>query len=543
MLPPMLSRILYKLQTTIMGGAIIVGTASVVSRLIGLLRDRLLASTFGAGDTLDVYYAAFRLPDFIFNILVLGALSSSFIPVFLDYWCRDKSSQESQQQAWKITNSVLNLILIGLIVVGGLMALFAPQLTELIAPGFSPDKQAETAQLTRIMLLSIVFFGLSNVVSGVLNSFRKFFAYSLAPIMYNLGIIFGIMVLVPQWGKPGLAIGVVMGALAHLLVQLPAVFKSGYRYRWIIDTTHAGVKKIGKLMVPRAFGLAVVQINQIVINVIASTLRTGSVAIFNLANNLQSFPIGVFGVSLAVSSFPVFSKAFAEKDTQGFVFHFSETFRRVLFFIIPASVAILLLRAQIVRLILGAGQFDWTDTVLTAQTLGLFSISLFAQSLIPMLARSFYAFQNTKTPVIISLISMAVNVVLGYWLSQRWGISGLAMAFSFASVLNMLLLLATLRVTIGYLDDNRILRSVFKIMVGSAALGFVIQWLKYVIAPVVDMQTFWGVFAQTAGSLIVGIIIYLVVTMLLQSDEIEVVRKWLAKARVQFFNNSNRTDE
>jgi len=534
----MFKKLLHQLQTTILGGAIIVGTASVVSRLIGLLRDRLLASSFGAGDALDVYYAAFRLPDFVFNILVLGALSSSFIPVFLEYWHRNKDNPESDQEAWRITNSVLNVILVGLIILGGIMFIFAPQLMSLIAPGFTPEKQAETATLTRIMLASIIFFGLSNVISGVLNSFSRFFAYSLAPIMYNLGIIFGILVLVPYWSTKGLAYGVVLGALAHLLVQLPAVYRAGFRYRWVFDTVHQGVRKIWKLMVPRAIGLAVVQINQMVINIIASTLRSGSVAVFNLANNLQSFPISVFGISLAISSFPVFSRAFAEKNTQSFVFHFSETFRRILFMIIPVSVIILLLRAQVVRLILGAGEFDWSDTISTAQSLGLFSLSLFAQSLIPMLARSFYAFQNTRTPVLISIVSMVINIGLGIILSQSWGISGLTLAFSVASIINMLLLLVMLRVKIGYLDDNRIVRSTFKIVFASAALAIVIQRIKYFIAPMVDMQTFWGIFIQTVVAAIVGVLVYLVVAIVLQSEEVGVIRRWLVNAKNQLFNHS-----
>ncbi|MDD5567527.1 MAG: murein biosynthesis integral membrane protein MurJ [Patescibacteria group bacterium] len=533
----MLKKLFQKLETTIVGGAIVVGAASVLSRLVGLLRDRLLASSFGAGDTLDVYYAAFRLPDFIFNILVLGALSSSFIPIFLEYWYREKDKPEAERVAWRITNSVLNLIVVGLVILGAIMFVLAPFLMGIIAPGFSAAKQADTVNLTRLMLISIVFFGISNVMSGVLNSFRRFFAYSLAPIMYNLGIIFGIYVLVPAWGVRGLALGVVFGSLLHLLVQLPAVRRTGYRYQWIFDTAHAGVRKIGKLMVPRALGLGVVQLNQVVINVIASTLRSGSVAIFNLANNLQSFPISVFGVSLAISSFPVFSKAFAEQDRPGFVYHFSQTFRRVLFLIIPVSVVILILRAQIVRLILGAGEFNWTDTIFTAQTLGIFSLSLFAQSLIPVLARSFYAFQNTKTPVIISVIAMVLNIVLGILLSRSWGISGLAFAFSISSIVNMLLLLVTLRVAVGDLDDSLIIRSTFKILVCSTAMGFVIQRMKYFIAPLVDMQTFYGVLTQTLAAVGIGAFVYLVVAIILQCEEIEIIRHWLIKARIQLFGS------
>lgn len=537
----MLKKILFRLETTILGGAIIVGLASVLSRLVGLIRDRLLASTFGAGEVLDVYYAAFRLPDFIFNIFVLGALSASFIPVFLDYWHRDQAQPEAGRQTWTMTNSLLNLIALTLIILGGLMWVFTPQLMGLIAPGFSPEKKAATALLTRIMLVSIVFFGVSNVLSGILNSFRRFFIYSLAPIMYNLGIIFGILVLAPHWGVKGLAYGVVVGSFAHLVVQWPAVRRVGYQYRWIFDTAHAGVRKIGRLMIPRALSLGVVQINQVVINILASNLGTGSVAVFNLANNLQSFPISVFGISLAISSFPVFSKAWAENDRDGFVRHYSETFRRILFLIIPVSVGILLLRAQFVRIILGAGQFDWTDTVLTAQTLGFFSLSLFAQSLAPMLTRSFYAFQNTKTPVIISLVSMALNIGLGIWFSQQWGIYGLALAFSISSVLNTLLLLIALRVVVGDLDEHRILRSTLKIIVASIAMGGIIQLLKYFIATGVNMHTFLGVALQTGIAFIGGAIVYIVIALLLRCEEISAMRQWLEKAK-RLFQRNGQTD-
>lgn len=530
----------YKLQTTITGGAIIIGVASIISRLLGLLRDRLLAANFGAGDVLDTYYAAFKIPDLIFNILVLGALSAAFIPIFLSYWSKDKEEKD-RDESWRIANSVLNLILITLFIIGGIFFILVPKLMFLIAPGFSPEKQLITAKLTRIMLASILFFGFSNVVSGILNSFRRFIAYSLAPIAYNLGIIFGIVVLVPQpkLGVYGLALGVVLGAFLHLMIQIPSVIKVGFRWRVVLDYTHQGVKKIIKLMIPRTLGLAVTQINQLVIIIIASTLAAGSVAIFNLATNLQHFPINVFGVSLAISSFPVFSKAFSEKDTNQFIVNFSETVRRILYLIIPVSVIILLLRAQIVRLILGTGSFDWTDTVLTAQTLGFFSLSLFAQSLIPVLARSFYAFQNTKTPVIIGSFSVILNIILAVILGKIMGVEGLALAFSIASLINMILLLIVLRSKIGELEDKKIIVSTLKIILASLLMGVFIQGLKYFIAPLVDMRTFVGVFLQAAGSIMGGIIIYLIITVLLKCKEISIIRNLILRAKRQVFNSPN----
>ncbi len=518
----MLSRIWYKLSTTIIGGAIIVGTASVLSRLLGLVRDRLLASRFGAGDALDAYFAAFKLPDFIFNILVVGALAAAFIPIFLEYWNRDR------EQAWQAASGFLNLLTLALAVLAALSVVFAPLIVRLIAPGFTGDTFDETVHLTRILLSSVVLFGISNVFSGVLNALRRFVAFSLAPIVYNVGIIIGIVWFVPIWGTTGLAWGVVLGAALHGLVQLPAVLRAGFR--WRPTGLSEPVQRILRLMAPRMLGLGVVQVNQVVMTAIASGLAVGSVAVFNLATNLASFPISVFGISLAVSAFPVFSAAVADGDERGFVDSFSKTFRQVLFFIIPVSVAVLLLRAQVVRLILGSGAFDWEDTVLTAQALGFFSLTLFAQSTLPLLARSFFALKDTKTPVIISTVAVVINILAGVVLSNRWGILGLSAAFSGAALVNMLLMVAALRTRVATLDDQRIVSSIVKIIIGSSVAGLVIQFAKYTIAPHVDMQTFVGVLVQTTGALLAGLLVYVVVAMVLRFEEVSTIRRWTVNA-------------
>ncbi len=531
----MWNRIWRKLVTTVTGGAIIIATASIVSRLLGLVRDRLLAATFGAGDQLDMYYAAFKIPDFIVNILVLGALSSAFLPVFIQY------REQNGKEAWHIANSLLNILLLGVLVLGGIFFLFTPQLAGVIAPGFSPDKQLITAHLTRIMLLSVLFFTISNIFTGLLNSYKRYVNFAFAPVLYNLGIIAGIMLLAPKYGIYGVAYGVVLGSILHVLIQLPAVRRLGFRYKIILDSTHAGVRKIGRLMVPRAFGLGVGQIEQMVSIIIGSTLAVGSVAVFNLANNLGSFPISVVGVSLAIASFPIFSEAFAQKNTEKFVVQFSVSFRRILFLIIPLSVVILLLRAQIVRVILGTGNFDWEDTFLTAQTLGFFSVSLFAQSVIPLLARSFYAFHDTKTPVLIASVSVVANLTGALILTRVMSdpVTGLALSFSIASILQMLLLLGFLRKRVGYMDDTKIIKSVLKISLASLAMGGVIWVAKYVIAQGVNMQTFVGIFLQGAVAAVVGITAYLVFAMLLRCDEIKIITDWLVRVRRQIINGNH----
>jgi len=511
-----------KLATTVTGGAVLIASFSIVSKLLGLVRDRLLASYFGAGDVLDAYYAAFRLPDLIFNTLVLGALASAFIPVFTRLWLTD------QKKAFKLSNTILNYLVLVLIAIGIIILIFAPSVVQIITPGFSGEKLDQTIQLTRIMLLSIVFFGISNVIGGVLNSLKRFFSFSLAPVFYNLGIIFGITVFYKLWGINGLAWGVVFGSVLHLLVQLPEAVKSGWKYQFSFKIT-AEVKKVLKLMIPRTLGLAGNQVNQIIITMIASMLAVGSVAVFNLANNLQSFPISVFGVSLAIAAFPVFSEALSSGDEERFKMIFSIHFRRIIFLIIPISVFILLLRAQIVRVVLGAGNFDWGDTYYTAQTLGWFVISLFAQSLIPMLARSFYALEDTKTPVIISLTAIGVNIVGSYFLGSIMGVEGLALAFSIASILNMIALLMVLRLRLGNLDDKKIIWSIFKISFNSIVAGGAVYFMLQAMSDFVNMRTFRGIFLQGAVAGLAGVIIYLIISLFTNCEEIVIVKKFLQR--------------
>lgn len=530
-----MSGIWNKLQSTVAGGAIIISVATIVSKIVGLIRDRLLFSTFGASDATDVYFAAFKLPDLIFNILVLGALSAAFIPVFIEY--REREGEQGTQ--WRIASSIMNIVVTLMIVLGVLAFILAPLLVQVIAPGFSDAKQADTIVLTRIMLLAIVFFGISNVLSGILNASRRFVAYSLAPIMYNVGIIIGIVFLYPAFGLAGLAWGVVCGALLHMAIQIPSVRRSGFRHTWSINLYHPGVRQIGKLFLPRTLGLAVTQINFLIETIIASTLSAGSLSIYTAANNLQAFPISVFGVSLAIAVFPLISQAVATKNNEQFVVQFSVTVRRILFLIIPTSVLILLLRAQIVRVVLGAGAFDWEATILTAQALGFFSLSLFAQSLLPVLSRSFYALQDTKTPVKISIGSVILNAILSLTFVHFMGVIGLALSFSIANVATMLAYVLVLRRRVGYLDDTKVLRSALRI--SGAALGAgLVTWVSlHIIALGVNMHTFIGIALQGAVAGALGVITYVCIAMIFHFDEVSILREWIVKRLAPLRNLKN----
>lgn len=501
---------------SITAAAFIIAVSGFASRFLGLFRDRVLASQFGAGDTLDAYYAAFRIPDLLYNLLILGALSAAFIPVFTGLISNNK-----EEDGWELVSGMMNIIIFILIISAAVMAIFAPFIIRLITPGFSGEKMQLTVILTRIMFLSPVFLGISAIFGGVLVSLKKFLIYSIAPIMYNLGIIVGALFFVKLMGPAGLALGVILGALLHMLIQYPAVKFSGFKFKPILFGAFKNehIKKIIRLMIPRTMGIAVSQINLLVITIFASTLASGSLAVFNFANNIQSFPLGIFGVSFAVAVFPTLSACASRGTTEKFVENFSKTFRKIIFFIIPLSVLILLLRAQLVRVILGSGHFNWEDTVLTFETLGFLTISLFAQCLIPLLARAFYAIHNTKTPFYVALASEAVNIILVIMLIKNYAISGLAIAFSAASILNMALLFAILRKKIGYLDEKNILASSSKVLLASTVAGLVVQILKHAISQFANIDTFIGIFAQLTISGGIGIIVFLLMSWIFKIEE------------------------
>lgn len=511
--------IIRRLQHSIAGGALIIGLASVCSRLLGLVRDRLLSSVIGTGDVLDSYFTAFKVPDFIFNLLVLGVMSASFVPVFIEY-----QKQKGKQEAMAIANSILNLLIIALTALAILVAIFAPQLVSIFAFGDDLMQQTLIVHFMRYMLISLVLFGMSNVLSGILHAHRQFFIYAIAPIFYNVGIIIGILCFVPVFGSIGLAMGVVLGALLHVIIQIPAVFKSGFRYAPVVLLRHPGVQRILTLMPPRAFALGLTQINLLIIFALASTLGEGTRSWWQFADNLQHFPINIFGVSLALAAFPVFSEAFAENNIDRFKKVFSENVRRILFFIIPISIVTLLLRAQIVRLVYGTGKFTWTDTFITAQVLGIFALSMFAQGLIPLLTRAFFAKQDTRTPVLMSSVAVVVNVLLGIILMRPFGIFGLAFAFTLSMIVQMVLLVITLRKRHGDLDDRHILFSTAKIIFASLMMGVVIQGLKYFIQePLINMDTFVGVLTQTMIALIGGGVVYLIIAVQFQFEEAKAI--------------------
>ena len=503
---------------SITAAAALIAILSVASRFLGVVRDHILAGSFGAGTELDIYYAAFRVPDFLYNLLVLGALSAGFIPVFSEMIKRGVSEAGEKEKLLRLGSNVFNALLVLLCFVSLAGVIFARPLTALIVPGFGVEAQAQAVTLSRIMFLSPLFLGMSGVLGGILQSYKRFFIYSLSPIFYNFGIIIGALFLVPYFGLKGLAWGVVLGAAMHFAIQLPAIWRLGFRYRFYLNFKDRALRQIIGMMGPRTLSLAISQINLVAITALASSLDSGSLAIFNFANNLQSFPLGVFGVSFAVAAFPFLSEnAYRTEELKA---RFSSTFRQILFFIMPASVLLITLRAQIIRVILGSGAFNWQDTIATMDTLGFFSLSLFAQATIPLLVRVFYARRDSWTPFYLGLASVVVNIAAALCLRPYLGVAGLALSFSIGSIVNFFGLWLWLYFRVGSLDVDKIFFSVLKFIVAAIGAGATVQCLKIIIWPFINMETFIGVFSQLMVAAIGGLLIYILICYLFKSEEL-----------------------
>ena len=521
-------KILNSQSKTITGAAIILSGATLASRIIGVIRDRVLAHYYGAGPIMDAYYAAFKIPDLIYNLLIVGALTAGFIPTFTKLL----SEKDNNEQAWKLTNNLVSILGAALIGVCAFGMIFTNTLNRVIAPGFTGQNLIRVAMFTRIMFLSPILLGISMIMGGVLQSLRRFVLYSIAPIFYNFGIIFGATALVRMLGENGLAWGVVLGAFVHCAIQIYGVWQTGWRFRFSFNTKDQDTATVIKLMIPRTLGLAITQMNVVVVTMMASFLATGSITVYNLANNLQAVPVGVFAIPFALAIFPFLSEAAAAKNLDSFVEHFVSVVRQILFLIIPSTILILLLRAQIVRVFYGTGQFDWDATIRTADALAFFALGLVAQALIPLLSRAFFALSNTKTPFVIGVISELISIIAALLLMKPLGAAGLALASSIGVTVNLILLWINLRSETKTLGEKEILPMLSKVLAASFAMGLIIQLLKYPLAKFFNQQFFWGIFGQgfVAGGF--GILVYCLICYFWEIPEFmqlknSFTRRWL----------------
>ncbi len=447
--------------------------ATLVSRILGYARDSMVATFFGAGAAADAFYAAFRISNLFRRLLGEGALSASFIPVFSEY--AEKHGKEETQDFLNTMFTTLLSILTALTVLG---IVFAPQITHVIAMGFerTSERFALTVTLTRYMFPFLLFISLAALITGVLNAFHSFFLPALAPACLSIAEIGYILVLAPLVSQDkaaiGLAMSVTLGGFSQFFIHVPALWEKGYTLRLKWNLHHSGVRRVGKLMLPATLGISVDQLNAFVDTICASYLAEGSITALYYANRVMQLPLALFGIALSQVSLPAMSAAVARNDTPQLKETLNFALRLTLFMILPATAGLIALGHPIVKVLFEHGKFSAEATRLTNWALLFFSLGLFAYAAVKILASAFYAYQNTRVPVIIAACCVAINVILNIYFIKctQMGVGGLALATAIASWINAVALFAMLRKKIGLLGGKRIATTMLKSGLGCAAM-------------------------------------------------------------------------
>ncbi len=507
---------------------------SLISQVLGLLRDHLLASAFGAGQTLDIYYAAFRIPDFLF-VSVASLVSVYVIIPFISERLTDKEALRV------FMGNVATCFGIFIVIVSGIAFIAAPLLLSWLFPTLYLERGSELLLLTRILLLQPIFLGFSNLFAGVTQAYHKFILYSASPILYNVGIILGVVLLYPLYGVGGLAMGVVFGAFLHLLIQVPFLIQEGILPYRIQKLRIREMMNVVKTSLPRTLGLSLGQIVLLALISFASSLVPGSIAVFTFAFNLQSVPLTIIGVSYSVAAFPTLARLFSEGNREAFFENIVAAARHIIFWSFPAIVFVIVLRAQLVRVILGSGQFDWPDTRLTAAALALFVVSIAAQALVLLISRGYYAAGKTSKPLSVNLFTSIASVLVSFLLLQYFnthigfeefvenvlrvddvtgaGVLMLPLGFSLGALLNAIVLLSLFQ--IDFADFSPALTvTVWQSSLASFGGGVVAYLGLQIFDDLFNINTFLGIFLQGALAGLLGLIAWIGILVLLKNQEL-----------------------
>lgn len=542
-------------QGSIKGAAIIITAAVFLSRLLALIRDRLLAGSFGAGAELDIYYAAFRIPDLVFNILFAGGVMVSLLPIFSEYYKKDR------EEAWKVINTLLNLFVGAFLVSFLIFYLYTAEIMSSIIINFEPVAQLKAIELSRLIFISVLFFGISSIFSTILNYFNRFVAYSIAPILYNLGIILGVFFLSPYWGVYGAGAGVIFGAFSHLAIQIYPAIKCGYYYDPRIFFNHPGLKKLYRLMGPRAIAASAGQINFVIATGIAASVGVGAISVFYLSNGLRYLPVGILGISFATAAFPTFSKYWEEGKKKDFYESFKSVFMQTLYISLPVGFMMFILRDEVVALILQTGQFGSASVQITAACLGMYCISTAAQCLAPLILRGFFSLKDTLTPAIIAIIFVIMSVVLSKLFvilfqteniltdlirfifqlngTVNFELLGLVLGFNLALVFESIILLYFFYRKVGDFGIKDMIKSFTKMLISAIVMtmgcSYFLYFLNYILEPSLD--SLLGVHIPTPAYMIINLLLvsslagfmYLQLTSSLRCSEVGYFKNYIAK--------------
>ncbi len=512
-----------KQQTSIMSAAVLIALMSVVSAFLGIVNKRILVSVF-AGESrplLDAFFAAFRIPDFLFQLLVVGVLSATFIPV---YTRLVRSDAEKAVQFVQTLMTLVGLAYIGVAVVVGIFA--TPIMLAMTGPAFSSEQVASAVGMMRVMLIAQFFFLLSNFLSGILQSHKSFILPALSPIMYNVGIIVGAVFLSPALGIYGPCFGVFIGAAAHLFIQLPLAIKYGFYYSPRFDLSAKEVKEVLRLMIPRGATQSTNAVEDFAAMYIATSFGNTLLALVTYASALVAAPIRFFGVSIAQAALPFLSLEAKEGDLQGFTALLIKTLHQIAFFMFPAGALMLVLRIPFVRLAFGAKDFPWSDTVLLGRMVALYSVAIAAQAMIHVVLRAFYALKETKTPFFIAFFSMGINVIV-MWLGAQvfgWGVLSVMIGSSLTAIVELLLLLLFLFEKVGYFSSHEFFLPQLKMLLATALMGVSLYIpLKVLDKLVFDTTRTIGLIVLTGIVSVIGLVVYLAFCKLLKVEQLSIV--------------------
>lgn len=522
--------------------ALVLAVFSVLSQIFGLLRDRLLATLVGPSGILDVYYASFRIPDFIYNSFGIIFSVTVLIPFITD--CLKRDSDGTTTSLRSFMNSVFTVYMYGMLILLIVLFIFMPWLTKIVAPGFNTLQHSQLTLFSRVLLLSPFLFGLSSLISSFAQVQKKFFSFAIAPLFYNIGILVGILVFRQWLGMFGVVLGVILGASMHFLIQLPTLASLHKLPSFTKNIDWALIKRVVTMSIPRTLGASLSNITFIIISAIASLLAAGSISIFQFAYNIENTPLLIFGVSYAVAAFPTMTKHFMSGEHRQLFDVLYRATKNIFFLTMPMALLMIVLRSHIVRLLLGAGQFSWNDTKLVAASIALFSISVTAQSMVLLLVRSFFAVGDTKTPLkinvgaVITTVGVAVGLVLLYhrvlffqnFINSLVHIDGtqggsvvlLAFAFSIGQICNAFALWRAfhnrMRTTI---PEHRSLKRTLNHFIGASIIAAGAAYVTLsAIGKGIDTAHFIGVLIQTIIAMIVGASMYAIVLVALRNEEI-----------------------
>ncbi len=524
----------YKEINSLHEAAYLLGIFAFLSQILALLRDRALATSFGTSHTLDIYYSSFEIPDFIFATVASIVSISVLVPFITEKL--EKSTEETRN----FINTIFSFFSIIIIIICAIAFLLMPTLAPKIFPGIA-DKSA-LIHTARILLLSPILLGLSNFLASMTQVGKRFLVYAISPLLYNMGIIFGALFLYPVFGLSGLAYGVILGAFMHLAIQLPFVFKSGLFKPWPLNFDFRSVRKVFFISIPRTITLGMTQITILALVGMASLMHEGSISIFNFSQNLQSVPLSIIGVSYSLAAFPTLAKFITRNENGEFLSHISAALRHIIFWSIPISVIFIILRAQIVRTIYGAGKFGWNGTKLTAAALAIFAISVTAQSLVLVFIRGYYAKGNTKKSLYAGITTGVLSIGLSYifvkifanfngfryFIEHMFRVDDilgtevlmLSLGFTLAQIINCIILWIWFEWEYrGF--SSPILKTLFQSFSASVIMGFISYLGLNIFDNIFDINTVIGIFLQGLFSGIMGIIVLVLILKLLKSNELE----------------------